>query len=164
MIEPLLASAAAQREQIKRFDEEIAVQARASAAAQLLMTVPGVGPIAALTFSATIGDPDRFANSRAVGAYVGLTSRRNQSVEMVYSGRISKNGDSLLRSLLYETANVLLTVVRKAHPLKGWARRIRKQSSHKKACVALARNLAVIMHRMLVTGEAFRWPQKEAAK
>jgi len=164
MIEPLLASAAAQREQIKRFDEEIAVQARASAAAQLLMTVPGVGPIAALAFSATIGDPGRFANSRAVGAYLGLTSRRNQSGEMDYSGRISKNGDSLLRSLLYETANVLLTVVRKAHPIKDWARRIRKRSSHKKACVALARKLAVIMHRMLVTGEAFRWPQKEAAK
>ncbi len=80
------------------------------------------------------------------------------------TSRISKNGDSLLRSLLYETANVLLTVVRKAHPLKDWARRIRKRSSHKKACVALARKLAVIMHRMLVTGEAFRWPQKEAAK
>jgi len=164
MIEPLLASAAAQREQIKHFDEEISVQTRASAAARLLMTVPGVGPIAALAFSATIGDPDRFANSRAVGAYVGLTPRRNQSGEMDYSGRISKNGDSLLRSLLYETANVLLTVVRKAHPVKDWARRIRKRSSHKKACVALARKLAVIMHRMLVTGEAFRWPQKEAAK
>ena len=68
---------------------------------------------------------------------------------------------SPLRSLLYEAANSLLTIVRRSHPLKDWARRIRKRSSHKKACVALARKLAVIMHRMLITGEAFRWPQKE---
>ncbi len=74
-------------------------------------------------------------------------------------GRFS---DGLLRSLLYESANSLLTIVRKSHPLKDWARRIRKRSSHKKACVALARKLAVIMHRMLITGEAFRWPEKEA--
>jgi transposase len=73
----------------------------------------------------------------------------------------TQRGDSLLRSLLYEAANSLLTVVRKAHPLKDWARRIRKRSSHKKACVALARKLSVIMHKMLVTGEAFRWPPKE---
>ena len=83
---------------------------------------------------------------------------------MDYSGRISKHGDSMLRALLYEAANSLLTVVRKAHPLKDWARRrVKKRTSHKKACVALARKLAVILHRMLITGEAFRWPQKEAA-
>ena len=92
-----------------------------------------------------------------------LTSRRFQSGEMDYSGRISKHGDAMLRSLLYEVANSMLTVVRRAHPLKDWARRIRKRSSHKKACVALARKLAVIMHRMLVTGEAFRWPEKKEA-
>ena len=69
----------------------------------------------------------------------------------------------MLRSLLYEAANSMLTVVCRAHPLKDWARRIRKRSGHKKACVALARKLAVIMHRMMVTGEAFRWPEKESA-
>ncbi len=100
--------------------------------------------------------------SRAVEAYLGLTTRRYQSGEMDYSGRISKMGDAMLRSLLYEAANSLLTVVRKAHPLKDWARRIRKRSSHKKACVALARKLAVILHRMLITGELFRWPEKPA--
>ena len=68
-----------------------------------------------------------------------------------------------VRALLYEAANSLLTVVRKAHPLKDWARRVKKRTSHKKACVALARKLAVILHRMLITGEVFRWPQKEAA-
>ena len=163
MIEPLLASAQALKEQIERLDDAVLAAAKGSPACRVLMSVPGVGPITALAFAATIDDPRRFAESRDVGAYLGLTSRRHQSGEMDYSGRISKYGDSLLRSLLYEAAHSLLTVVRKSHPLKDWARRIRKRSSHKKACVALARKLAVIMHRMLVTGEAFRWPQKEDA-
>ena len=163
MIEPLLVSAEALKSQIKRLDKEVIQAAKASPASRLLMTVPGVGAITALAFAATIGDPGRFSRSRDVGAYLGLTSRRNQSGEMDYSGRISKFGDSLLRSLLYEAANSLLTIVRKAHPLKDWARRIKKRSSHKKACVALARRLAVILHRMLVSGEAFRWPEKENA-
>ena len=92
---------------------------------------------------------------------MGLTTRRFQSGEMDYSGRISKHGDALPRALLYEAANSLLNVVRRAHPLKDWARRIKRRSSHKKACVALARKLAVILHRMMATGEAFRWPPKE---
>ncbi len=162
MIKPLLASAEALRTQILHLDKEVLKQAKASKASQLLMTIPGVGPITALAFAATIDDAARFEKSRAVGAYLGLTSRRYQSGEMDYSGRISKFGDGLLRSLLYEAANSLLTIVRKSHPLKDWARRIRKRSSHKKACVALARKLAVVMHRMLITGEAFRWPEKEA--
>lgn len=160
MIEPLLVTAEMQRSQIKVFDQQVAATVKQTPAARLLMTVPGVGPVTALAFVATIGDPKRFGNSRTVGAYVGLTSRRHQSGEMDYSGRISKFGDSLLRSLLYEAANSLLTIVGKAHPIKDWARRLRKRGSHKKACVALARKLAVILHRMLVTGEAFRWPQK----
>ena len=163
MIEPLLASAQALKEQIERLDDAVLAAAKGSPACRLLMSVPGVGPITALAFTATIDDPSRFAESRDVGAYLGLTSRRHQSGEMDDSGRISKYGDSLLRSLLYEAANSLLTVVRKSHPLKDWARRIRKRSSHKKACVALARKLAVILHRMLATGEAFRWPPKEHA-
>ncbi len=69
----------------------------------------------------------------------------------------------MLRGLLYEAANSLLSVVRRAHPLKSWARKLKKRVGHKKACVALARKLAVILHRMLMTGEAFRWPQQQAA-
>ena len=161
MIEPLLASAEALKTQIERLDGDVVLEAKTSPAVRLLMTVGGVGPVTALAFAATIGDASRFARSRDVGAYFGLASRRYQSGEMDYSGRISKHGDALLRSLLYEAANSLLTIVRRSHPLKDWARRIRKRSSHKKACVALARRLAVIMHRMLITGEAFRWPQKE---
>ena len=163
MIEPLLSSVAALGRELGRLDEAVMARADSAPACRLLMTVPGVGPVTALAFAATIDDPARFAKSRTVGAYMGLTSRRWQSGEMDYSGRISKHGDAMLRSLLYEAANSLLTVVRRAHPLKDWARRIRKRTSHKKACVALARKLAVILHRMLITGEAFRWPEKQTA-
>jgi transposase len=163
MIAPLLSMVAALKHEIERLDKAVMVRAKDDPSCRLLMTAPGVGPVTALAFVATIGDAERFANSRAVGAYVGLTSRRWQSGEMDYSGRISKHGDAMLRALLFEAANSLLTVVRKPHPLKDWARRVRKRTSHKKACVALARKLAVVLHRMLITGEAFRWPEKEAA-
>ena len=158
--EPLLSSIEALKRAIARLDQVIVARAKATPACHLLMSVPGVGPVTALAFAATIDDPSRFAKSRTVGAYLGLTTRRHQSGEMDYSGRISKHGDAMVRSLLYEAAHSMLTVVRKAHPLKDWARRIRKRSSHKKACVALARKLAVILHCMLTTGELFRWPEK----
>ena len=162
MIEPLLSAAAALGREIGRLDEAVVGRAKGSPACRLLMSTPGVGPVTALAYVATIGEAERFAKSRAVGAYVGFTSRRWQSGGMDYSGRISKHGDAMLRALLYEAANSLLTVVRRAHPLKDWARRIKRRTSHKKACVAPARRLAVILHRMLITGEAFRWPEKEA--
>ncbi len=160
-IEPLLSCIGTLKQEINRLDVSIMAQAKVDPSCRLLMSVPGIGPVTALAFTATIDDPKRFARSRAVGAYLGLTTRRYQSGEMDYSGRISKHGDSMLRSLLYESANSLLSVVRKAHPLKDWARRIKKRSCHKKACVALARKLAVILHKMLITGEPFRWPQKK---
>jgi transposase len=162
-IEPLLSTVAALKREIERLDRAVMARAKGDPACRLLMTTPGVGPVTSLAYVATIGDAERFAKSRAVGAYVGLTSRRWQSGEMDYAGRISKMGDAMLRSLLYEAANSLLSVVRRAHPLKDWARRIKKRTSHKKACVALARKLAVILHRMLITGEAFRWPEKDDA-
>ena len=87
--------------------------ARRDAQVQRFMTVPGVGPITALAFKATIDDPARFARSRSVGAYVGLTSRRHASGEIDWSGRISKCGDAMLRSYLFEAAGVLLTRVPK---------------------------------------------------
>ena len=161
--EPLLSCVEALKREIARLDEVVVARAQAAPACRLLMSVPGVGPVTALAFAATIDDPNRFAKSRTVGAYLGLTTRRYQSGEMDYSGRISKHGDAMVRSLLYEAANSMLTVVRKAHPLKDWARRIRRRSGHKKACVALARKLAVILHCMLTTGELFRWPEKKEA-
>ena len=164
VIEPLLSSVAALKRQIERLDRAVMGRTKDDPRCRLLMSTPGVGPVTALAFVATIDDAGRFGKSRAVGAYVGLTSRRHQSGEVDYSGRISKMGDAMLRSLLYEAAHSLLTVVRKPHPLKDWARRVKKRSSHKKACVALARKLAVILHRMLITGEAFRWPEKEGGR
>ena len=160
-IEPLLRARAALAVSLEQLDKEVMACAKADPACRLLMSVPGVGPVTALAFVSTIGEPGRFAKSRNVGAYVGLTTRRWQSGEMDYSGRISKHGDAMLRALLYEAANSMLTVVRRAHPLKDWARRIKKRTSHRQACVALARKLAVILHRMLITGELFRWPPKE---
>ena len=143
MMAPLLSSLAALKCEIARLDKAVMARAKAEPACRLLMTAPGVGPVTALAYVATIDDAERFASSRSVGAYVGLTSRCWQSAEMDYSGRISKHGDAMLRSLLYEAANSLLTVVRRAHPLKDWARKVKKRTSHKKACVALARKLAV---------------------
>ncbi|MDH3318030.1 MAG: IS110 family transposase [Gammaproteobacteria bacterium] len=157
---PLLSVRASLERSIERLDREVGQCAKDNPACRLLMSVPGVGAVTALAFVATIEDPRRFSTSRAVGAYLGLTSRRYQSGEMDYSGRISKHGDAMLRSLLYGAANSLLTLVHRAHPLKDWARGVKRRTSHKKACVALARKLAVILHRMLMTGEAFRWPPR----
>ncbi len=137
--EPLLSSVEALKRETARLDEVVVARAKAAPACRLLMSTPSIGPVTALAYVATIDDPTRFAKSRAVGAYLGLTTRRFQSGEMDYSGRISKHGDAMVRSLLYEAANCMLTVVRKAHPLKDWARRIRRRSGHKKACVALPR-------------------------
>jgi transposase len=161
--ETMLSAREALMESIAALDSEVAHRAQRQPACQLLMSVPHVKSLTALAYCATIDDPHRFSSSRAVGAYLGLTSRRWQSGEVDYGGRISKMGDSLMRSLLYQAANGLLTRVRRAHPLKDWARKLKKRTSHKKACVALARKLAVILHKMLITGEPFRWPQHEEA-
>jgi len=158
IIEPLLALVEAAEQQIKKLDREVTAHAKSDPACRLLMTIPAVGAVTALAYVLTVDEADRFGKSRSIGAYVGLTSRRNQSGDMDYSGRISKKGDTMLRSLLYGAANTLLTRFRRAHPLKTWARQVKKRTSHKRACVALARKLAVIMHAMLMSGEAFFWP------
>lgn len=163
MIDPLLSALTSVKREIERLDRGVSARAESEPRCRLLLTAPGVGALTALAFVSTIDEAGRFANSRSVGVYLGLTARRHQSGEVDYSGRISKRGDPLLRSLMYGAGNSLLTVVRKAHPLKDWGRRVRRRSGHKKACVALARKLAVILHRMLVTGEAFRWPEPKAA-
>jgi transposase len=161
--EAMLSAREALMKSIAALDREVADRAQQRPDCRLLMSMPHVKSLTALAYCATIDDPFRFSGSRAVGAYMGLTSRRWQSGEVDYGGRISKMGDSLMRSLLYQAAHGLLTRVRRAHPLKDWARKLKKRTSHKKACVALARKLAVILHKMLITGEPFRWPQNEEA-
>jgi transposase len=122
---------------------------------QRFMTVPGVGPITALAFNATIDDPGRFGRSRSVGAYVGLTSRRHASGEVDWSGHISKCGEAMLRSYLFEAAGVLSTRVPKWSAVKAWGARLAKRSGLGKAKVAAARKLAVILHHMWIDGTEF---------
>ena len=122
-----------------------------------LMTVPGVGPIAALTFRTGVDEPQRFKRSRTVAAHFGMTPRRYQSGEVDYSGRISKCGDRDVRLALYDAAGSLLRRCRKTCALRTWGLRIKKRSGIKKATVAVSRKLAVIMHRMWLDGSDFRW-------
>lgn len=127
------------------------------------MTVPGIGPINALAFCAAIDEPSRFRRSRSVGAYFGLTPRRHASGEVDWTGRISKCGDAMVRSYLFEAAGVLLTRVPQWCKLKAWGHRLWKRIGFKKAKIAMARKLAVILHRMWRDGTDFHWTTKEAA-
>ncbi len=162
-VEPLLKAREAVERQIDDLDRKVMHLARNDPQVRRFMTVPGVGPITALCYLATIDDPTRFDKSRNVGAYVGLTTRRYASGEIDRTGRISKCGDALLRCYLYEAANVLLTRVAKWSALKAWGMRVAKRSSLSKAKVAVARKLAVILHRMWIDGTEFNWSTKEAA-
>ena len=128
-----------------------------------LMTAPGVGVLVALSYVSTIGDPTRFPHSSSVGAYVGLTPRRFQSGETDYTGKISRCGDRLTRTYLYEAAGIILNRVSRWSTLKAWGTRLARKIGHKKATVAVARKLAVILHRMWRDGTEFRWSNKEAA-
>ena len=121
-----------------------------------LMTTPGVGTIIALTYVAAIDDPGRFKSSKTVGAHFGLTPRKYQSGETDVTGRISKIGDGGVRTALYEAANVILTRPVKGSTLKSWGMRLAARAGMRKAKVALARKLAVVLHRMLVDGMSFR--------
>jgi transposase len=149
--------------QIKGLDRQLRACVRQSPVCRLLMTVPGVGPLTALAFVSTVDDPKRFSRSRNVGAYFGLTPRRYQSGELDTNGGISKCGDSLMRAYLFEAATTLLTRVQKWSALKAWGIRLAKRTGMKKAKVAVARKLAVMMHCMWLTGEPFRWSEAEQA-
>ena len=162
-VRPLLDARNAIEQQVDDLDRKVMRLARNDAQVRRFMTAPGVGPVTALCFLATIDDPTRFKRSRSVGAYVGLTTRRYASGETDWTGRISKWGDKMLRSYLYEAANVLLTRVAKWSTLKAWGIRLAKRSGLRKAKVAVARKLAVILHRMWIEGTEFKWSSKEAA-
>lgn len=131
--------------------------------ARLLMTTPGVGPVVALTYASAVDDPARFARSKAAGPHFGLCPRKYQSGETDVSGRISKIGDASVREALYRAAHVMLTRPIAGCPqLKGWAMRIARRAGMRKAKVALARKLAVILHRMLADSQPFN-PATSAA-
>jgi transposase len=138
------------------FEKRVRIMARSAANARLLMSTPAVGPIVALTYSAAIDDPARFTSSKKAGSHFGLTPRKYQPGETDRTGRISKIGDAAVREALYQAAHVMLTKpVKGCSELKSWAMRIAKRAGMSKAKVALARKLAVIMHRMLADGKAF---------
>src|ERR1700756_1111429 len=129
---------------------------------QRLMTTPGVGPVVALSYRATVDVPARFRKSKAVGAVFGLTCAKYQSGEVDRNGRISRCGDEMMRVMLYEAAQSMLRS-KKWSWLKAWAMQIARRRGMKKAIVALARRLAVIMHRIWVDGTAFRWTREPTA-
>jgi transposase len=152
----LLATRAVLRREFSGFERELRGMARNDTRARLLMSTPGVGTIVALTYASAIDDPSRFKSSKTVGAHFGLTPKRYQSGEIDYTGRISKLGDASVRAALYEAAHVILTKPLKGcTALKSWAMRIARRAGMSKAKVALARKLAVIMHRMLANGTTF---------
>jgi transposase len=152
----LLAVHAVLRNEFKAFEKQLRKIARSNTQVRLLMSTPAVGPIVALTYASAIDDPARFKSSKRVGAHFGLTPKRYQSGETDYTGRISKIGDGSVRTVLYEAAHIMLTKPLKGcSKLKSWAMRIARRAGMSKAKVALARRLAVIMHRMLVDGTVF---------
>jgi transposase len=138
------------------FEKRVRAMSRCDVRTRLLMSTPAVGPIVALTYAAAVDDPTRFKRSKQAGAHFGLTPRRYQSGETDRSGRISKIGDASVREALYQAAHVMLTKpVKGCTQLKSWAMRIARRAGMSKAKVALARKLAVILHRMLANATPF---------
>lgn len=161
-VQPLLDARESIRQQLRTLDRQVKLLVAENTPARAMMTVPGVGPITALAFMSAIDDPTRFARSRSVGAYLGLTPRRYASGEVDWQGRISKCGDAMVRTYLFEAAGVLLTRVNKWCTIKAWGLRIAKRSGMKKARIAVARKLAVILHTMWRDGTEFCWTTEEA--
>ena len=151
----LLAVHAVLLREFKGFEKRIREIARCDTRVRLLMSTPGVGAIVALTYVSAIDDPRRFKSSKAVGAHFGLTPRKYQSGQTDVDGRITKIGDGAVRTVLYEAAHVILTRPIKGGALKSWAMKLAKRAGMKKAKVALARKLAVVLHRMLVDATNF---------
>ena len=153
---PLLNARDALANEFVKLDKLVRERSRNDSVCRRLMTVPGVGAVVAMTFRAAVDDPARFRSSKAVGACFGLTPRRYQSGETDRVGSITKAGDASVRVALYEAAHVMLVRSTKWTPLKAWAMRVAVRRGAKRAKIALARKLAVIMHRMWVDGTEFR--------
>src|SRR4249919_1157965 len=162
LVEPLLVVRRVLRKQIEILHRRLLTIVRDDEVCRRLMTVPGVGPVVALTYRATVDVPARFRKSKSVGAVFGLTCSKYQSGEIDRSGRISRCGDEMMRAMLYEAAHIMLVRSTKWSWLKAWAMQIAKRRGLKKAVVALARRLAVIMHRIWVDGTEFRWTREAA--
>jgi transposase len=160
LVEPLLVVRRVLREQLGILHGRLLAVVRDDDVCRRLMTVPGVGPVVALTYRATVDVPARFRKSKSVGAVFGLTCAKYQSGEIDRPGAISRCGDEMMRTMLYEAAQSMLIHSTRWSWLKAWAMQIARRRGMKKAIVALARRLAVIMHRIWVDGTEFRWTRE----
>jgi transposase len=156
----MLAARSSLQAQYSKLHKALLTIVRQDSVSRNMMTVPGVGPVVAITFKSAIDDPHRFKKSKAIGPLFGLTPKKYQSGEIDVTGGISRVGDEMVRTALYEAANVLLSRVTRFSTLKSWGMQIAKRRGFKRAKVAVARKLAVILHRMWVDGTAFRWTDK----
>ena len=162
MVRPMLTARAALQQQYEKLDAMVLKAVKSNTVCRRLLTVPGVGPVTALALATAIDDPARFVHSRDVGAHLGLTPRKYASGEIDRNGAISKSGDQLAREALFLAAHALLTRVTRWSTLKAWGMSIAKRRGLRHATVAVARKLAVIMHRMWSDGSEFRWSRDEA--
>jgi transposase len=162
LAEPLLAIVAAMAGELARLTKQILAVVRDEPVCRRLMGVPGVGPLTALTFRATIDRPDRFRRSRDVGAHLGLTPKRYQSGGTDVQGGIGRRGDELARTALYEAAHSLLVRSRKWSSLRAWGMQVAKRRGMARARVAVARKLASVLHRMWADDSEFRWGKDDA--
>ena len=162
IVDPLLTVRQVMRQQLAILHKMLLNMVRADPVCRRFMTVPGVGPVVALTYRASVDQPHRFVHSRDVGAHAGLTPKRYQSGEIDYDGGISKCGDAMLRTMLYEAAQSMLTHSKKWSWLKAWAMQVAQRRGMRRATVALARRIAVILHRMWIDGTDFRFTNSAA--
>ena len=163
VVEPMLRAREALRAEFQALHRAMLGIVRRDGACRRLMTVPGVGALVAVTFSSAIDDPARFRRSRAVGARFGLTPKRYQPGETDVTGGISKAGDAMVRTALYEAANVMLTRAGRFSTLKRWALEVARRRGMRRAKVALARKLATVLHRLWVDGSEFRFGKEATA-
>lgn len=154
---PLVATLEALDKQIADATRALKRRAAADPICARMMSAPSVGPILALTYKSSIEDPERFARGKDAGAFAGLVPRRSQSGTRDSLGRISKAGDPMLRSVLYEAANNLLSRLKRPCPLQDWGKALAATRGARKARVAVARKLAILLLKLWRDDEEFRW-------
>ena len=157
----MLSARAALKAEYEKLHKAVLAIVREDAVCRRLMTVPSVGPLVAITYKSAMDDPNRIVKSKAAGALFGLTPKKYQSGEKDVTGGITRTGDEMVRTALYEAANVLLSRITRFSKLKRWGMDVAKRRGSKRAKVALARKIAVILHRMWVDGSEFRWGAAE---
>jgi len=157
----MLSARVALKAEYEKLHKTVLAIVRDDAVCRRLMTVPSVGPLVAITYKSAMDDPNRITKSKAAGALFGLTPKKYQSGEKDVTGGITRAGDEMVRTALYEAANVLLARITRFSKLKRWAMDVAKRRGSKRAKVALARKIAVILHRMWVDGSTYRWTETQ---